>query len=116
MNAKILSVFFLMATPVVVGATLGFLDLAVVHRAQTPSLKLYDSIQINASWSQAKSKLTELSPDCGRSSSSATPPTLIHCSDSWWEYSFYFDSNDSSVRAKRFSPRDGKPFPFRMFH
>ena len=114
MNKKVWSIFCLIGAAVVVGMTVGFLDIAVSRHGQTPSLRRYDSIVIDASWNQTRDNLRRISKDCAQFSSLPAPPPLIHCSDSWWEYSFYFDPNDSSVRAKRFSPRNERPFPFRL--
>jgi len=109
MTNTIRSAFLLIGLAVASGIVLGIVDIAAVHRS---SLKSYRAVQIGESWNEARSILQRLPQDCATRASSSAPPSLLHCSDYWWTYSFRFDLQTGRSQGKRFSPGEHKPFPF----
>ncbi len=116
MTKTIRTMFLVIGAAAAFGVILGVLDLAAAQRGESTALQSYRSIQVGEPRNDTRATLAHFAGDCSRLAASSTAPSLVHCSDFWWNYSFYFRPQTGRLQSKRFSPRQQKPLVFRFIH
>lgn len=113
-KAIVRSVLMLVAWAFLLGIIVGAIEVTFPLHAPWSSLSVYQRIQLGTTWSEVRDILKHSHMDCPSFETSDAPPSILFCSDYWWNYSLRFDAQTSRVRVKRFYPGFNKPLISRL--